>query len=68
MIAVKKRSFDLYVDHSTGKWVVRDTEGSFWIVPTGDDGWDRREALQPTEKTELEPIPAHYMYLLRLPF
>ena len=68
MLAVRKHVVVLYVNRSTQQWVVRDPEGSFWSVPSTEDGWDRREPFQPAEETDLEPIPGHYKYLLRLPF
>ena len=68
MLAVTKCSVALYVDRSRKQWIVRDPEGNFWIVPTGDDAWDRRQPFEPTQDTELEPIPGHYKYLLQLPF
>ena len=49
---------------STQQWIVRDPEGNFWIVPSADDAWEHREPFQPTEETELEPVPGHYKYLL----
>lgn len=68
MLAVRKHMIAIFVDRSTQQWIVRDPEGSFWILPGGDDAWDRREPFQPTEETDLEPIPGHYKYLLQLPF
>jgi hypothetical protein len=69
MVTVQERKAALYVDRScTDHWVVRDPDGNFWIVPPTEDGWERREPFQPTEETELEPIPKHYISLLGLPF
>ena len=68
MLAVRKHAVALYVDRSTQQWIVRDPEGNFWIVPSVDDAWEHREPFEPTEDTDLEPVPGHYKYLLRLPF
>jgi hypothetical protein len=68
MLAVRKQVIALFVDRSTQQWIVRDPEGTFWILPAGEAAWERREPFQPTEELELEPIPGHYKYLLQLPF
>jgi hypothetical protein len=68
MLAVTKRVIAIFVDRSSQQWIVRDPDGCFWIVPPGDDAWERRQPFEPTENTELEPVPGHYRYLLRLPF
>jgi len=69
MITVQERKVALYIDRScTDHWIVRDPDGNFWIVPPTDDAWERREPFQPTEETELEPIPGHYIAALGLPF
>jgi len=68
MNAVRRRLVALYVERSSQNWVVRDPEGNFWIVPSMEHGWDHRQAFFPTEETELEPVPGHYIHLLDLPF
>ena len=68
MLAVRKHLTALFVDRTNQQWIVRDPEGNYWILPVGDDPWDNRQPFQPTEEAELEPIPGHYKYLLRLPF
>jgi hypothetical protein len=68
MIAMRQQVVALYVDRSTQQWIVRDPEGNFWIVPPVEHAWDQREPFNPTELTNLEPIPGHYKYLLHLPF
>jgi len=68
MISEKKRLAALFVDRFSNQWVVRDPEGNFWIVPSVENGWDHREPFYPTEETELEPVPGHYIYMLDLPF
>jgi len=58
----------LFVAPSQQQWVVRDSEGSFWLLPAGDDPWEHRQPFTPTPETALEPVPGHYTSLLRLPF
>ena len=67
MLAVRKRVVGIYVDRSTGQWVVRDAEGSLWALPMTDTPWDDRRPFSPTEETELDPVPGHYRYMLNLP-
>ena len=69
MFSSSSRLAAIYVDRScTEHWIVRDPEGSFWIVPSVENAWDNRRPFQPTEETELEPIPGHYRSMLGLPF
>lgn len=68
MITIRKQLAGLFVDRSTQRWIVRDPEGNFWIVPLSDNAWDLREPFDPVEGIELEPVPGHYKYMLRLPF
>jgi hypothetical protein len=68
MLAVRKQAAALFVDRATQQWIVRDPEGSFWTVPSGENAWDRRIPFQHTDQVELEPVPGHYKYLLGLPF
>jgi hypothetical protein len=68
MLAVGKQGIALFVERSTQHWIVRDPDGNLWMLPDGEDAWERREAFVPTEETDLEPIPGHYKYLLQLPF
>jgi hypothetical protein len=65
---VTKRKVALFVDRFNRQWVVRDPEGSFWILPSVEDPWARREPFNPTNESDLEPVPGHYMDMLRLPF
>lgn len=58
----------LFVDRSSQQWIVRDPEGNFWILPSGEDPWDHRKPFHPTAATDLEPVPGHYKDMLRLPF
>ena len=57
----------LYVDKTTRQWIVRDSEGNFWSLPSTDNPWDERQPFSPAEETELEPVPGHYKYMLGLP-
>ena len=42
-------------------------EGRFWIIPPGENAWERREPFQPGEDAELEPVPGHYLSMIGLP-
>jgi len=68
MFAVRRQVLSIFVDRSTQQWIVRDADGNFWIVPSGEDAWSRRTPFLPSEDTDLEPVPGHYKYLLQLPF
>jgi hypothetical protein len=55
----------LYVDRNLPNcWIVRDGAGEFWMVPSGDGAWDRREPYTPGEDAQLESVPGHYRYML----
>jgi hypothetical protein len=66
MLTVRKQVVAIYVDRSSGQWIVRDSEGNFWILPSTDTPWDDRQPFFPAEETELEP--GHYKYMLGLPY
>jgi len=68
MEMVKKPVVSLYIIRSSPHWIVRDPEGNFWLVPSGDNAWDQRQPFFPDEETELEPVPGHYLGMLGLPF
>jgi hypothetical protein len=68
MIALERQRVALFVDPSRQQWIVRDPDGSFWMLPSGADPWDHREPFIPNEETELEPVPGHYKDMLGLPF
>jgi hypothetical protein len=68
MTIIKKQVMAIFVDKSSQQWVVRDADGNFWLLPAGDNSWDRRQPFDLTEESDLEPIPGHYKYLLDLPF
>ena len=66
MNTARKAGLALYVERSQRRWVVRDPDGNFWIVPPGDQPWDQRLPYEPTEEAELEPVPGHYISMLGL--
>jgi hypothetical protein len=68
MLTLRKNVASLFVDRSTQQWIVLDGEGNLWILPNGDDNpWNQRQPFNPTDETELEPVPGHYKYMLGLP-
>jgi hypothetical protein len=68
VITIRKQVVAIFVDRSSGQWIVRDPEGNFWLVPSGDNPWDNRQPFDPSEEMDLEPVPGHYKYMLNLPF
>lgn len=68
MTTLTRTKVMLYIDRTTKQWVVRDPDGNFWLVPSGDDGWEQRQPIEVSENSELEPVPGHYKYMLGLPF
>jgi hypothetical protein len=55
----------LYVDRRLPSyWIVRDLAGDFWMVPPGDQAWDRRQPYTPSDDAQLASVPGHYKYLL----
>ena len=68
MLTLRKNVATLYVDRCSQQWIVLDPEGNFWTVPSvTENPWDQRQPFNPTEETELEPVPGHYKYMLGLP-
>jgi len=67
MLTASKPVVALFVDKTTRQWIVRDSEGNFWSLPSTDNPWDERQPFSPAEETELEPVPGHYKYMLGLP-
>jgi hypothetical protein len=67
MLAATKRVAALYVDKATRPWIVRDSEGNFWSLPSNDNPWEGRQPFTPAEEAELEPVPGHYKNMLGLP-
>ena len=69
MISAPARLAAIFVDRrSSDHWVVRDPEGNFWIVPSAENAWNRRQPFYLTDAADLEPVPGHYKSLLGLPF
>jgi hypothetical protein len=64
----RKELATLFVDRACQVWVVRDPDGQYWLVPSGDNPWHQRRPFVPTEETILEPVPGHYKDLLGVPF
>ena len=68
MVTTRKPIVSLYVDRRCPeRWIVRDREGRFWILPSGENSWGQREPFQPGEDAELESVPGHYLYMIGLP-
>ena len=68
MTVSRRPAVALFVDRSCQQWVVRDPEGSYWILPSGEHPWEQRQPFYPTSETDLEPVPGHYKDMLELPF
>ena len=67
MLTVRKQVVGIYVDRASRRWIVRDADGNFWLLPATDNPWHDRQPFLPGEDTELEPVPGHYRYMLGLP-
>jgi hypothetical protein len=67
MLTLRTRVVALFVDRGSQRWIGRDAEGNFWILPPVENAWEHRELFHPTEETDLEPVPGHYRYMLGLP-
>jgi len=69
MFTTEKSVVGIFVDKACPQhWIVRDPEGSFWIVPPVENPWANRQPFAPTDETDLDPIPGHYKYMLGLPW
>jgi hypothetical protein len=68
MTRLRKELVALFADRASRQWIVRDPEGNFWLVPPVTNPWDHRQPFQPSEETELQPVPGHYKDTLGLPF
>ena len=42
MLTASKPVVALYVDRTTRQWIVRDSEGKFWSLPSTDNPWGGR--------------------------
>jgi hypothetical protein len=67
MAAIRKHLVALFVDRSCQQWVVRDSEGNFWRLPSLENPWDHRQPFRPSVETDLEPVPGHYKGMLGIP-
>ena len=68
MLTSRKQDYGLYVEKRSQQWIVRDADGKFWSLPSGENPWDRRQPFQLTEEADLEPVPGHYKDMLGVPF
>ncbi len=68
MLTVRKQAVGIYVDRSSGQWIVRDSDGNFWTLPPTETPWDDRLPFNPCEDSELEPVPGHYRSMLGIPY
>ncbi|HVW00801.1 MAG TPA: hypothetical protein VHB77_10685 [Planctomycetaceae bacterium] len=68
MVVLQKRRVSIYVDNLSQRWIVRDPDGTFWILPARENAWEYREPFILTQECDLTPVPEHYKYLLELPF
>jgi hypothetical protein len=66
MRVIARQVVAIYVDRATQQWIVRDSEGDFWTLPSSENPWDERQPFTPAEGTDLEPVPGHYKYMLGL--
>jgi hypothetical protein len=58
----------IYVDRTNQQWIVLDSDGNFWRLPSTDNPWNDRQLFTPAEETELDPVPGHYKCILGIPF
>jgi hypothetical protein len=66
--SIRKQALTLFADRSGQRWIVLDSEGRFWELPEGDQPWEHRQPVYPTEEMDLDRVPGHYKQLLGLPF
>ena len=66
-LSLKRSKRTLFVDRASQCWVVRDLGGEFWLVPSGEDPWKHRQLIDLSEDMQLEPVPSHYLSMLRIP-
>ena len=67
MILKTKRQSTLYVDKASQQWIVLDPEGSYWLLPPVEDPWRHRIPFEPSQESDLQPVPGHYKIVLGLP-
>ena len=67
IMALTKQRVNIYVNKPSQQWIVRDSEGNFWILPAVAEAWEHRIPFTPDDECELEPVPGHYKFMLGLP-
>ena len=67
MSVITKQRISLFVDKESSQWIVLDQEGKYWILPSVENPWQQRQPFEPTNNTELAPIPGHYKTMLGVP-
>lgn len=67
MLTVRRRTIALFVDRDSGRWIARDVEGNYWVLPMTENPWDDRQPFNAEDGADLEPIPGHYKSMLQLP-
>jgi hypothetical protein len=67
MLMVRRPAIALFVDRTSQQWIARDVDGQFWSIPPVDHPWNHRQPFQPTDETQLEPVPGHYKSMLGVP-
>lgn len=64
---VSHKKIRLYVDKSNMQWIVKDEDGTFWALASGNNPWEQRQAIQSPDQLKLEPVPGHYKHMLGIP-
>lgn len=67
MLKERRQVISLFVDRSSERWIVRDPQGRYWVLPPGDEAWESRQPYEPIDEADLEPVPGHYKFMLGLP-
>jgi hypothetical protein len=68
MITVRKRVVALFVDKSASSGWCGIPEAISGLSLLWKKAWDHRQPLHPTEQSELEAVPRHYIHMLDLTF
>jgi hypothetical protein len=61
-----RKTASLFVDRAYQQWILLDRDGNFWKVVADEASKNEREPFHPTEETQLEPVPGHYIHMLGL--
>lgn len=67
MVTARMQVIGIYVNRSSGQWVVRDADGTLWVLPATERPWDDRQLFSPNAEPDLEAVPGHYKSMLDLP-